>query len=216
MDNSTFLQIFLLVNVFAMGVLAAVAIRHAYAHFHPDHHDAEKPRAAAQVVHLPPAVKERLLEKAAVNFEKVLAHAAAELEDSLKSTSTTLGKELEQLSREVVQQETQRHQAMLEELRAKTETALTGAQNSITQHQSELDSEFAEQKAQLEAKLAEEMAAEKERLIQQIDTKLADAVASFLTETLQHDVDLGAQSTYLIRQLEEHKAELARGVRDEV
>ena len=59
------------------------------------------------------------------------------------------------------------------------------------------------------------MLAEKQRLLQQIDTKLADAVASFLMETLQHNVDLGAQSAYLTAMLEEHKTDFAKELSDE-
>lgn len=216
MDNSSFLQLFLLANVFAIGFLAAVAVRHAYAHFRPDRHDNERRRPAAQTVHLPPAVKEHLLEKAAANFQRIINHSATELETDLKHTSTMLSRELEKLGQDVIRQEAERHHAMLEELRAKTVTALESTHNSIVQHQAELDTAFAEQRAQLETKLAEEIAAEKDRLVQQIDTKLADAVTSFLTDTLQHDIDLGAQSAYLINQLEQHKAELAKSVRDEV
>ena len=52
-------------------------------------------------------------------------------------------------------------------------------------------------------------------MIQQIDTRLAEAVTSFLIETLQHNVDLGAQSAYLTAQLEEHKADFIKEVADE-
>ena len=61
----------------------------------------------------------------------------------------------------------------------------------------------------------QELAAEKEQLAKLMDTKLADAVASFLMETLPHNVDLGAQSAYLTSMLEEHKAELVREVAGE-
>jgi hypothetical protein len=56
------------------------------------------------------------------------------------------------------------------------------------------------------------VAAEKQKMIELMDTKLADAVGSFLVETLQHNIDLGAQTAYLTAQLEEHKAELVKGV----
>jgi hypothetical protein len=49
-----------------------------------------------------------------------------------------------------------------------------------------------------------------------MDTKLADAVTSFLMETLQHNVDLGAQSAYLTAMLDEHKDELVKGVKHEI
>jgi hypothetical protein len=37
-------------------------------------------------------------------------------------------------------------------------------------------------------------------------------VASFLNETLQHNVDLGGQTEYLLSMLEEHKADFIREV----
>jgi hypothetical protein len=43
---------------------------------------------------------------------------------------------------------------------------------------------------------------------------LGDAVASFLIDTLQHEVDLGAQTNYLIKTLDEHKDELKKEVDD--
>ena len=51
-----------------------------------------------------------------------------------------------------------------------------------------------------------------EQIIGQLDTKIADGIASFLVETLQHNVDLGAQTAYLTAQLEEHKADLIREI----
>ena len=57
-----------------------------------------------------------------------------------------------------------------------------------------------------------EITAEKEVLIKLANAKLADAVASFLIETLGHNVDLGAQSAYLTEMLEEHKDEILKGI----
>jgi len=74
---------------------------------------------------------------------------------------------------------------------------------------------MAKKQAELEAKLKEEIAAEKKQLVQQLDTKLSDAVASFLLETMQHEVDLGSQSAYLTKMLDEHKAELIKELMDE-
>mgnify|MGYP003296595883 CR=1 FL=1 len=74
---------------------------------------------------------------------------------------------------------------------------------------------MAEQQDSLIAKMKEDVAAEKARLIAQIDTKLADATVSFLLETLQHNVDLGAQTAYLTGVLEEHKDEFKKEVSDE-
>jgi F0F1-type ATP synthase membrane subunit b/b' len=56
---------------------------------------------------------------------------------------------------------------------------------------------------------------EKSRLLEQIDTKLADSVVAFLVDTLQHDVDLGAQTSYLTKMLEEHKNDFTGNIKSE-
>jgi ElaB/YqjD/DUF883 family membrane-anchored ribosome-binding protein len=202
--DSLFLQIFLIINVFIMGILAAIAVRHAYAHFRPAPTEPDKPhpsRPTYQAVHLPPQVKERLLKAAQSNFQAVLDHTATELQRDLKSTSNQLNRQLEKIGTEIVNNETKRYHDMLEELRLQAETALRSSQAEIGGHQ-----------AEIKAKLDADMAAEQQRLIQQIDTKLGDAMASFLLETLQHNVDLGAQSAYLTATLEQHKADFTREV----
>ena len=103
----------------------------------------------------------------------------------------------------------------LDALRQQTEANINGAQTEITKHQTDLKTRIDAKQAELEAKMVEEVNAEKQILVQQIETKLSDAVASFLTETLQHNIDLGAQSSYLTTMLEEHKDELLKGISDE-
>jgi F0F1-type ATP synthase membrane subunit b/b' len=204
MKLSTLLQLFLVIDVFFMGALAAVAARHAYAHFKPPQHEPEKPHAPSQNGHLPPAVREHLLEAAQSKFQGVLDSSAEELQHDLQSTAERLNKQLDKVGTDIVGKEMVHYQAELIELRKKAEEAIGGAQAEITTHQ-----------AELKAKLEEDMAAEKQRLVQQLDTKLADAVASFLLETLQHNVDLGAQAAYLTTMLEEHKADFTKGISDE-
>jgi hypothetical protein len=206
MMDSLFVQIFLLLNVFLMGALAAIAIRHAYAHFRPPApHEPEKsilPPVAP--VDLPPAVKERLIHEAEANFLAVLNSSIGELQHDLRLTAQQLNKQLDELGAEVATGEKERYSTMLEELRKQTQAAISGAQAEISQHQ-----------AELKAKMTEAVSAEQQQLIRQIDTKLADAVASFLAETLQHNVDLGAQQPYLLALLEEHKDDFKKEVADE-
>jgi len=202
MVGITFLQIFLLVNVFVIGALSATAIRHAIAHFRPPVKKIEKPEAP--VVHLPPEVREQMIAKAQADFKKVLDESTAKLQGDLQTTATDLNKDLEKLGEAVVKSETERYTTMLEALRTQAETVITTAQTDIKDHQTDL-----------KTKLTENVSAEQQRLIAQIDTKLADAVSSFLTETLQHNVDLGAQTPYMLATLEEHKAELIKGITDE-
>ena len=199
-----YLLIFLLFDVFLAGAIAATALRHAYAHFRPQEHDLEKAHAAAQNGHLPPSVREKLLEEAQANFRAVLDRAAKDLQQDLESTAGEIKKQVGKLGDEAESKELEHYKATVVELQDKTKDDI-----------SSIDKELAEQKAELKAKFAEDMLAEKQRLLQQIDTKLADAVASFLMETLQHNVDLGAQSAYLTAMLEEHKTDFAKEVSDE-
>jgi hypothetical protein len=213
--NPTFLQIFLFINIFLIGALVAVAVQHAYAHFKPHPHDVEKPRPTTQPVHLPPSVRERLLQSAEGKFQAMLDRSADQLEHNLQTTAIQLNKQLEKLGAEIISDEMKRYREGLDELRARTEITIGSAQTEIAQHQADLTTKLAERQVELEAKLADDMAAEKQHLVQQIDTRLADGVASFLLETLQHNVDLGAQSAYLTAMLDEHKTELVKGVTDE-
>lgn len=203
MQISAGLLIFLLFDAFIMGALAVTAARHAHAHFWP--HEPEKPKPATpQGGHLPPAVREQLLAEAQKNFQKVLGTSATELQQDLAATTAEVTKQLQKLGSDITEKELERYHAELDKLRTQATATSTQAQDDLSQHQAEL-------KAQLEA----DMAAEKDRLVAQIDTKLAEAVASFLLETMQHEVDLGAQSAYLTKMLDEHKADFTRKVRDE-
>ncbi len=204
--GTIFLQIFLLINVFFMGVLTAVGVRHLKAHYWPK--PEEKPKLvmpAQQQVRLPPMVREHLVKEAEDNFLAQLNDSVTELQHDLKVTSMNLNKQLQQLGSEVAVSEKGRYFNMLEDLRKRTEIALSAAQSELDQHQQ-----------QLKVKMLEAMAAEQQMLVKQIDTKLADAVGSFLAEALSHNVDLGAQAPYLTALLEQHKDEFKREVVDEV
>jgi len=211
--NTTLLQFGLYLNIFVIGVLAAIGARHAWAHFHPQKE--EKPHPQAPTIHLDPEVREKLLADAQNKFQAEVNHAAADLHKDLMTTVGQLSAQLDKLGQSIIADEMARYRGDLETLRKQAESCLTNAQAEINNHQNDLKTKLAESHAQLETKLNEEMAAEKERLVAQIDTKLADAVTSFLDETLQHNVDLGAQSAYLLKMLDEHKAELINGVKDE-
>ena len=208
-----FLQIFLLLNVFLIGVLTAIAVRHAMAHFRPVKPE-PKPVALhpAQVVQLPVQLKEDLIKEAAEKFHNVLDHSSYEFQHSLRATATQLNTQLENLGAEIVSNEMNRYRLSLDELREQAKKAFTTAESEVTAHQAELEGMLDKRRKALEASMGEEIMAEKAKLVAQIDTRLADAVASFLIETLGHNVDLGAQTAYLTGVLEEHKAEFKREV----
>ncbi len=102
----------------------------------------------------------------------------------------------------------------LEELRQQTETTIGGAAAEVASHQAELQQALKARLQELEKALEQDIAGEKQRIVDQMDKKLAGAVTAFLVETLGHNVDLGAQSQYLTEMLEQHKAELIKEMQD--
>lgn len=202
--NGGILQAFLLLNVFLIGIAVTIAFRHAYAHFWPEKHDAEhKPQQP--VMKLPPAVREQLLAQAQTKYQKILDDAAGQLQLDLGKTTVILNKEMSTLGADIINDEMKRYRESLNQLQMHTEDAIANTRNELSQHNQDLQKTMAEQQQAALARMNEEVAAEKARLLAQIDTKLADAAASFLIETMGHDIDLGAQTPYLTKMIEEHK-----------
>jgi uncharacterized protein YaaR (DUF327 family) len=205
MAGSTILQIFLFLQVFLIGALSVVAWRHARAHFsHAPHESEQHPTDVAPAVELPQAVKERLLNASQEQFEAAVKNSAAQLKDNLEYTNQQINDLVMRLATEVVSSELERYKEELAALQGQAKADMGSIRTEITKHEDEL-----------KAKMAQEIDAEKQRLIKQIDTKLADAVGSFLSETLQHNIDLGSQSAYLVAMLEEHKADFIKEVGNE-
>ena len=202
MTDNIFLLVFLIINVFILGMLAVVATKHAKAHFRPDRHEQETQQPA--IFDLPADVKEHLAHDSQAQFKSVVTHSSAELARQLQDSSAQINALIKDFATDIVEQEMKRYREELDRLRERADAEMGGLRAEMAKHETEL-----------KAKMAAEVEAEKQRLIKQIDSKLADAVASFLTETLQHNVDLGNQTEYLVSMLEEHKAEFIKEVGDE-
>jgi hypothetical protein len=205
---STLLQIVLFVQAFAMGVLAAVAWRHAYAHFRPGaEHEHEHESHAPNVpvpIELSTEAKARLQKAAEAQFVAAVNNSAGQLQNDLVSTNGQINDLVMRLATDVVSSELEHYKTELSKLQTQAAADMSGVRVEVTKHEEEL-----------KAKMAQEIEAEKQKLLKQIDTKLADAVGSFLTETLQHNIDLGTQSAYLVQMLEEHKADFVKEVGSE-
>jgi hypothetical protein len=202
-----FLVIFLLVDVLMIGIFAPMAIRHAQAHFWHKKQEGTggtKQHGAVQNGHLPPSIREHLLEEAQRNFQHVLDTSAKELQQDLAGTTLEIHKLVEKMGTEAVASELENYRTRLAELQKKTEEDMAGMRETIAAQQEEL-----------KAKVAADIQAEKQRLLSQIDTRLGDAVTSFLLDAMQYEVDLGAQGPYLTKLLEAHKDEFKKEVSDE-
>lgn len=205
MSGSTLFQIYLYVQIFVMGALAALAARYAYLHFKSG---SSSELAAAQLPEveqpLTPEVKEHLTQASQARFQAILNSSANQLQQNLGVTTEHINNLVLRLASEIVSGELERYQQDLSKLHKQAEANMKGVSEEVAKH-----------KAEIETKVSQELEAEKQMLIKQIDTKLADAVGSFLTETLQHNIDLGSQSSYLVAMLEEHKADFIKEVGNE-
>jgi hypothetical protein len=197
MSGKTFFQIFIFVDVFLVGALVAVAARHAYAHFRPSKpvtEDPEKP-------HLPVKLKEQMLHESEEKFEHVLTKSVDQLQHDLHATSEQINELMKRFAGEIIGEELERYRAELTRLHHQAEVDLGTIRQEVSGHE-----------AELKTQLAKEIELEKQGLIKLIDTRLSDAVGSFLLETLGHNVDLGNQEAYLVAMLEAHKEDFKKEV----
>jgi F0F1-type ATP synthase membrane subunit b/b' len=197
--SSTILETFLFIQVFILGALATVAVRYARTHFGLAKLEHEKPHPSNEAI--PAALKQRLLKESEDKFESALNHAVSRLHHDLDASATQINQLVNNLATEIVAGEMERYRQELGRLHDQANTAMSSIGTEVAKHETEL-----------KTKMAQEIEVEKQRMIKQIDTKLADAVGSFLSETLSHNVDLGNQSAYLVAMLEEHKADFIKEV----
>lgn len=211
----TFLEIFFVINILFIVALTILGIRHFIAHLKQKPETVKPIHSAENSAKLPRELKEQLLKTAQTNFQNVLDHSAIELQKSLKITSVQINHRLDKLGLQMINEEMKLYHTSLEELRTRAEANIKAAQAEIDSHQAEIKKQLAKQKVELEEKMKAEIAEERKAIIQQLDEKMADAIASFLTETLGHNVDLGAQNAYLTSMLDEHKTEIIKRIVDE-
>jgi hypothetical protein len=204
MTGNIFMQLFILFDVFVIGLVTTEIIHHAYAHYHPQKSESKKTMTHPTSNNVPAAIREHMLEASKDQFQTVIDHSADLLQHDLKTTAEEINKLVIKLATEIVSGELESYRLEFSKLQDQAKTAMGSVKEELAGHEDEI-----------KAKITAEFEAEKQRLLTQIDTKLGDAVISFLTETLQHNVDLGSQSTYLMELLEEHKADFSKEVTDE-
>jgi hypothetical protein len=209
MDLTTILYIFIGCQVLIIGFLANAAFRHAKEHYRPqepevhNHNTQQTTPVVNAEYHMSPATRERLEKEAQTKFEAAVSRSSIKLEQQLENTGRQVNELLMRLVTDVVNNELGRYREQLARLQKQAEVDLGGIKKQVASHEEEL-----------KAKIAQELAAEKEKLVKQIDAKLGDAVGSFLSEALQHNIDLGNQTEYMMALLEEHKADFAAEVKE--
>jgi hypothetical protein len=141
--------------------------------------------------------------EAEVRYQQAIQEAVGKFSQDLGATSQLINEQIKRMSVDIISQELEAYRADIDKLRQEAATTLGQVTTAV-----------AEERQKLQQSMEADVEAEKERRLAEFDAKLGEAVSSFLLETLKHNVDLGAQSTYLMATLEEHKAELLAEVKD--
>ncbi len=212
MTGNTYLQLFLGLNAFILGVVATLAYRHWHKHIRPGAETKTPEIADETQLALPEGFKEELLRASARDLGATLRSTRANFEQDLDKTSEHLNGLLEKFGSDIVNDEMNLFQARLKEIRESTADKIGATQTQTAEHQQELEAAIQARRVELETAMQNEIVAEKQHIITELDTKLSNAVTSFLLESLESEVDLGAQTPHLIAELEAHKDELMKEV----
>lgn len=166
------------------------------------------------------ALRTRLAEKQTAMDTKLAEHQA-EIEQKLAARSAELEQEFTELQARYSKQQAEL-EAQLTQQESELVSTVKTRELKLSEHQTALETEltkrqeaYAARQTELETKLEAELEKRKAAYATQLDTKLGDAVAAFLSDTLGSNVDLGAQTAYLVAQLEAHKDELIDAVRND-
>ncbi len=196
-----FLQIFLYIDIFIIGVVATLVYRHARAHFETKK---APPKPVTSNNALPHEMREKLLSAAEEKFNRIINHSADQFDQELKATTDRVNNTVAKLTGEIAAKEMEKIEAMFKQ-----------QQQQAADELSKTKGENEQLKSELKAKMAEDVEQERQRLVALIDANLSNALTSFLTEAMQHEVDLGSQESYLLSLLDAHKEELKQAVKNE-
>lgn len=186
------MEAFILLIVLLTAVNTVLIIR--LFHRRPD-----KPVVPSQ----PAGVSKKTREAAEVAAQKKLERAVERVskafERDLEAVRTKLNQRSEQLAKTTVDAELGNYTAALERLRKDAEARVTEIERSAERFRDERMKQ-----------VAAEIDAQRLRLATRLDEKLADVVSGYLAESLGEEVDLGAQTEYLLKNLEAHKADIRK------
>lgn len=154
----------------------------------------------APAVPLPDLAQET--KQAEARYQQAIESAAGQFSQDLDATSQLINDQIKRLSVEIISQELEQYKADIDRLRQEAAASLGQVTTAVQ-----------EERQKMQEAMEAEVAAEKQRRLAEFEAKLGETVSSFLLETLKHNVDLGAQSAYLMATLEEHKAELVAEVK---
>lgn len=204
-----FLQIFLYLDVFIIGIVFSYALMHIRAHFKQDKPLVKTPPTSHHpsnnnVNIFPHELREKLIDQTSERYQKVMDRSVEKLIAELSITTEKINQSAEKLSASIIQKRLEEFDSLFKKYE---ESSIKELENSKTKTD--------ELKNTMLKQINEEMDLRKQQLVHFVETKLSDTVIAFLLETMEHQVDLGSQVNYLISALDQHKEEFKQAIKDE-
>ena len=134
-------------------------------------------------------------------FATVVQESATRLQQSLNGSIDQLSAKITSSAETTANSELEKYKVTLETL-----------QTQSVQEFSKLQEELNTKRTELITALEQQIAGEREKRIDDFNARLGDVMSSYLAESLGNNVDLGAQSVYIIQMLETHKEDIKRDV----
>ena len=149
-------------------------------------------------------------EQAAINqdavnqFEAVVHQSAETLQGQLSGSAAKIPAEISSVVNRFLEDQLQAYADTIHQSMDQVKQSLGQVNEAVTQ-----------QKQALTTETDRVVKAELERRVKALDEHMSDIVASYLIDALGNEVDLGSQTQYLFKLLEEHKAELVQELQSE-
>jgi len=163
-------------------------------HHHPTHKETPEPEPLE--LNLDLTHVERTAEE---QMQKAVEASKGRLQDSINKSIDTVASRIGQVADTTVNQEFEKYKVTMEALQTQSVQEFTKLQQELQTKHDELMQNF-------EAQVATEM----EKRMDKFNEHLNDVVSSYIAESLGNNVDLGAQSMYIIQTLEQHKEDIKR------
>lgn len=132
-------------------------------------------------------------------MQKAVEASKGRLQDSINKSIDTVASRISQVADTTVNQEFEKYKVTMEALQTQSVQEFTKLQTELQSKHDELMQNFETQ-----------VAAEMEKRMDKFNEHLNDVVSSYIAESLGNNVDLGAQSMYIIQTLEQHKEDIKR------
>lgn len=198
------LQFFLLLSLTIMMAVNAVTIGWALS---LDRRLRQRPSPKVYEVHIegtrvfPELDMQKVQIEAEAQLQRVVEASAAQLQKGVDGEMERLVVKINDYAEQSLSQEFTKYQVSLQGLREQTI-------QDFTKLQQEIDARRVTLMEQLDRKVVEEY----KRRMAEFEAKLGDVVSAYLVESLGSNVDLGAQSGYIIEMLEKNKEAIKEDV----